>query len=338
MYMSERGALDRLVFAKAGQQQNFLLQAREKLDTNWAGLAELVNVHPRSVRDWAREKYNISYQAALTISVGTDIRIPQTARIKRWIDHTSNAGRIGGAALIKKYNRVPQNEHHRQKKWREWWNTTGKYLPPQIHNDPLPFNIPPRSEKLAEFVGIMLGDGGITKYQLGITLHRYDDKPYSKFVKKLIQDLFHLTASSHPHKSALADTIYISRTELVEYANKKLGLVIGNKIRQQIDIPQWIKDNQKLTVACIRGLVDTDGCVFTHRYTVSGKEYVYKKLAFTSHSIPLLRSVFAALRSFGMNPRLVEGSDVRLDSKKDIQTYFQVVGSSNPKHLKRYKK
>ena len=38
----------------------------------------------------------------------------------------------------------------------------------------------------------------------------------------------------------------------------------------------------------------------------------------------------------GMNPRLSQDKDVRLDNVKDMQKYFQSVGSHNPKHLKRY--
>jgi len=38
--------------------------------------------------------------------------------------------------------------------------------------------------------------------------------------------------------------------------------------------------------------MDTDGCVFTHRYKSKGKWYSYKKLYFTSLSKPLLNSFF----------------------------------------------
>lgn len=63
--------------------------------------------------------------------------------------------------------------------------------------------------------------------------------------------------------------IYVSRSELVKFC-KDIGLVIGHKIEQKIDVPDWIKKNEKYFRACLRGLVDTDGCVFTHRYKVNG--------------------------------------------------------------------
>jgi len=41
-------------------------------------------------------------------------------------------------------------------------------------------------------------------------------------------------------------------------------------------------------------------------------------------------------KTLGMQPRLAGLYDVRLDSKADMKTYFAVVGSHNPKHLKRW--
>jgi len=86
----------------------------------------------------------------------------------------------------------------------------------------------------------------------------------------------------------------------------------------------------------MRGLTDTDGCIFTHRYKVNGKFYTYKKLVFTSYSKPLRQSVFNILRGVSLNPRLAQDRDVRLDSIKDMQRYFQLISSHNPKHLNKY--
>src|SRR3989338_6336081 len=137
--------------------------------------------------------------------------------------------------------------------------------------------------------------------------------------------------------SSLADNIVISRTELVQFCVNKLGLKIGSKVRQQIDIPLWVKERKSYRIACLRGLVDTDGCVIKHRYSVKGKKYCYKKLSFTNSSVPLLRSVFEILSTLGMKPRVTNnGKEVRLESQSDMERYFRLVGSNNPKHLNRW--
>lgn len=84
--------------------------------------------------------------------------------------------------------------------------------------------------------------------------------------------------------------------------------------------------------------MDTDGCIFTHRYKVNGKFYNYKKLSFTSYSEPLRQSVFSILKENGFNPRLAQRKDVRLDSIGDVRKYFYLIGSHNPKYLKKYRK
>lgn len=337
--MSERSSIDRLVFSRPGAQRKFIIQAKEKLDLDWEELAILIDAHPRSVRDWAREKYNMGRISARILARKSGVSIPKNTKVKKWADHLLLAGHNGGLAIMRKYGRVPIDEKYRQEKWKQWWDTQGKYLPSPIDNIPMTVKLPRRSEKLAEFVGIMLGDGGISKYQLSITLNRVTDRLYSYFVKKLIRELFEVEASRIPAKEALADNLVISRIKIVEFAIKDLGLVLGNKVRQQVDIPDWIKINKKFAIACVRGLVDTDGSVFTHKYKVNGKEYSYKKLSYTSLSNPLLLSVYDILSNLGIKVRLAVSlgkSDVRIDSKEDMKRYFEIIGSSNPKHLKRY--
>jgi intein/homing endonuclease len=129
--------------------------------------------------------------------------------------------------------------------------------------------------------------------------------------------------------------IVVSRKELVRYLHE-LGLPKGNKVKQQLDIPVWIKRNRKLAIACLRGLVDTDGSIFTHRYRAKDTWYAYKKLSFTSASEPLRESVYVLLQKFGFHPRMTN-KDVRLDRAEDMRRYFAYIGSHNPKHLRRYK-
>ncbi|MDP2665234.1 MAG: LAGLIDADG family homing endonuclease, partial [bacterium] len=215
-----------------------------------------------------------------------------------------------------------------------WWESIGKFEKNPIFETKTIYK-PRRGIELAEFVGIMMGDGGISKYQVAITLHHIDDLEYASFVVNLIKKLFRVTPSVyHSPKDSIND-IVVSRKELVQYLHK-LGLPIGNKVKQQFDIPKWIKRNRKFSIACVRGLVDTDGSIFTHRYRVKGKWYAYKKLSFTSASEPLRESVHSLLQKFGFHSRKTN-DDVRLDSIKDMEQYFSSIGSHNPKHLRRYK-
>lgn len=41
-----------------------------------------------------------------------------------------------------------------------------------------------------------------------------------------------------------------------------IGLISGDKIKNKVTIPTWIRADNNLLIPCIRGLFDTDGTVF----------------------------------------------------------------------------
>ncbi|MBM4467703.1 MAG: hypothetical protein FJ014_19490 [Chloroflexi bacterium] len=60
--------------------------------------------------------------------------------------------------------------------------------------------IPEKSPLLAEFIGIMLGDGSITDHQVTVTLNKTDDAEYANFIRELIGGLFGIASSIHIDK------------------------------------------------------------------------------------------------------------------------------------------
>jgi len=297
--------------------------------------AKLCKLSEKTIRDWRREKFSMEAKAVRKLCNKTNTPLPANAEFKNDHWYVANASSAGGIAVLKKYGRIGGDPKYRKKKWYEWWEKEGKYNKNSI-NAPKPIRKPNFSQNLAEFAGIMLGDGGISQRQVIITLHYKDDKEYGKFATTLIKKLFNVPVSAYLRKENSVINYTISRSELVRFCVNKLGLKKGNKIKQKVDIPKWIKQKNSYSIACVRGLVDTDGCVFTHTYKVNNKPYSYKKLLFTSYSKPLRESVFDILQKNGLHPRLAQSKDVRLDNIADMKRYFKTFGSHNPKHLKRY--
>lgn len=322
----------RVCFSTGGQSE-FLAFTQKEIGASWSELARLVGVHRRTMNDWKREKGTMSLPGLRAILEETGWDMPDNAKIKEpfWYCYK------GGAAFYKKCGRVGGDPEYRKKKWHEWWEREGRFISRNELFRTKSIKKPRKSTNLAEFVGIILGDGSIGQRQVTITLNSEDDKEYSKFVINLIKKLFDVTVGVYYRKNALAVDLSISRTELVSLCVNRLGLKRGSKVKQQVDIPKWIKQNRPYSIACVRGLVDTDGCVFTHSYKVNDKRYKYKKLAFTSYSKPLRQSVFKILEDNGLHPRLAAGKDVRLDSITDMKGYFKVFNFHNPKHVKRYR-
>jgi hypothetical protein len=325
------------VFFSRGKQREFLLSSKKELGVTWGALADICEIGTKSLAGWREEKYSMSFFALERICERRDIEMPADAVIKDAYWYTTKGASAGGKAIVEKYGSVGGNPEYRKKKWREWWDREGKFKQSPI-TQPRPFKKPVFSEALAEFVGILLGDGGISEHQITVTLNRVTDKEYLGFVYKLIEDLFQIPVGSYSDKRSLACRVVISRTALVTYLVDMIGLSRGNKIRQQADIPRWIKENRQYSIACVRGLIDTDGCAILHQYFSKGKKYCYKKVGFTSHSYPLLKSVSDILSTLEIKHRIMKNEwDIRIETKKDVEKYFQVVGTSNPKHLKRYR-
>jgi hypothetical protein len=99
-------------------------------------------------------------------------------------------------------------------------------------------SVPSHSVKLAELFGIILGDGFIwNNHQFKISLNSTSDYNYSVYIKNLIKQLFNIDTVSTVRKKEKTLVLAINSTSVVDYILKN-GLVFGNKIKQQIDIPE----------------------------------------------------------------------------------------------------
>ncbi len=332
--MAEMFKNKRIIFLK-GEQVKFFESAKNKMSVSFIELAKILKVSARTLSDWKREKFCMPFETARILSKKSGIEIPKDVKIVDKFRHVSMAAKLGGIAVYKKYGKIGGDEKYRKEKWFEWWEKKGKFIDNEIFKRKT-IKKPKKSAELAEFVGIILGDGGISARQIRITLNSESDYEYSLYVGGLIENLFGIKPSVYKKKKFSAIDISVSRTDMVEFC-QSLGLKIGNKVKQQIDIPDWIKKNKSFQVACIRGLIDTDGSVFTHRYKSGRNIYSYKKMDFGSASISLRNSVCKIMNDCGINSRIAKNRTVRIDSIEGINKYFAIISSNNPKHLKRYK-
>ena len=326
---------DKRIKFKKSEQRLFIKKCGKKLGLTNRTLAKLFKISIRTLTDWKREKYLLPLTKAIELGKKSKIALPQKIKIEEPFWYVKIGAPKGGAAIYKKYGFVGGDPAKRKLAWARWWDTKGKNIRQKIM-EPKLISIPPKNELLAEFTGIMIGDGGVSKTQITITLNNEDDIQYSFFVKKLVEKLFGVKPSIFNKKGAKALDIVVSRVKLVAFCNS-IGLKIGNKIKQGLDIPDWVIKNPKYSKACLRGLMDTDGCVIIHKYKVNNKQYCYKKLSFCSASKPLIKSVIGMLKMFDFNPRLSHnGRNVWIDNQNEVKRYFQIINSSNPKHKERF--
>lgn len=305
-------------------------RVKDKLGLRWPEIAKICGVSCRTLRDWRRAKYTIPTETLERLSSQYGIEKTEIIKYLENFWYTSKGGKVSGPQNFKKYGNIgtPESrklgalralETHRKKR-------TGFFVPKNIC-------LPSPSRKLAELIGILLGDGGITKKQVTITLHRYDDAEYIDYVVSLCNDLLRVQPSRIYRDNVC--NIVISRTKLISYL-VTMGLCIGNKVRQQIKVPSWISANLSLSKHCLRGLFDTDGCFYVDKHKYGKKVYLNGGMNFTNRSIPLLDFFKGTLQKLGFSPTQKTPFSIFLRKEEEIINYFKTIGSSNPKHKNKF--
>lgn len=199
-------------------------------------------------------------------------------------------------------------------------------------------HLPTYSEMLAEFTGIMLGDGGITHNQLTITLNKDDDREYILFVVHLLNTLFKAPVGKLVREKYHIKRLAISRSRLVQFCHTDLELPIGNKLAGDLHIPQWIMKSKRYQQACLKGLIDTDGCIYAERHYYKNRIYQYPRLNLVSLSPRLRCEVRQVFHNLGFSGIIRNSRCVQLEKNEEIARYFKVIGTNNPKHRLRYTK
>ncbi|EKE15493.1 MAG: hypothetical protein ACD_11C00153G0002 [uncultured bacterium] len=207
--------------------------------------------------------------------------------------------------------------------------------PNKSHRKKIKF--PNESTDLAELMGIEFGDGGIgNPWQMVITMNAEKDLEYAYYIKKLIYKLFCVNPAIRIRKEK-ALLIVSSSTSLVDFLVRK-GAVRGNKIKQCFDIPAWVLNKDAYKKAFVRGLVDTDGCLYIHRHTIKNIPYKNIGFCFTSSSRNLLNSVADIFQYFEIKPHITDkGRRIYLYGKDSVIKYLRIFRSVNPRITELYK-
>jgi len=185
------------------------------------------------------------------------------------------------------------------------------------------FSRPIYSEGLAEFIGIMCGDGHISKTQVVINLGSKELK-YAEYIKSLFKKVFGEELKSCNTKEGYLN-LYIGYVELISFL-KKMGLV-SNKVKNQLGVPRWIFNNPDFMKGFIRGFFDTDGSVYKLRWG--------NQISFCNHSLRLLKDTRNILQQLGFLPSRISIYNMYLTRRQNLVKFYNEIGSNNPKKLKR---
>ncbi|MEK7185874.1 MAG: LAGLIDADG family homing endonuclease [Patescibacteria group bacterium] len=197
--------------------------------------------------------------------------------------------------------------------------------------------IPDHNANLAELLGIIFGDGAIgNPWQVVISLNSILDRKYASYVTQLFNGLFGITCAVRKRPNQNTLVVVCSSTTIVDYLIEK-GATRGNKLKQNLDIPSWIKNDNNFLKFFIRGLVDTDGCIYLHRHFIKQNYYVNIGLCFTNFSTDIITSVDIFLKQNGIKSHVADkGRRIYLYTEESVKKYLDIFGSSNPRIYEKY--
>ena len=187
-------------------------------------------------------------------------------------------------------------------------------------------------EHQSEILGIMFGDGSMSKVggsiQITVTGHKVEDNEY------LINHVCPLFAQDFSIKMKVRYRPNEKTMDIYTYSKKiasilsSWGMPLGLKNAAKLEPTVQLSEK-----AFIRGLFDTDGCI----YRKCGK---YKQIQFKGSSLTLMEYAFKCLKKLGFHPSAIGQDETRykfyLCRQNEVDMFFKTITPTNEKHLKRF--
>lgn len=193
----------------------------------------------------------------------------------------------------------------------------------RVKNIRLPTEI---TKELAEETGIHLGDGCMLdkrKY-FSVKCNKKEEKYIANHIFPLYKKIYNINLKPSRRHNVSGFEIYSN--SICEFKNKVLGIPYGKKINK-IEIPEKVlaTKNKDIYYAIIRGMFDTDGCVYL-RYKR------YPIISITIKSKKLINQLKHMLDKLGYIPSVYKWT-ITLNGPTMLKKWIKDIYSNNPKNI-----
>jgi len=217
----------------------------------------------------------------------------------------------------------------------------------------LPNNL---NEELAEFVGIIIGDGHLSHqirkysnfYSLTISCNYTEDMDYfNNVINPLFEKLFNARLSTIKNKKLNYFNAVKCSKSVVNFLNLNFSIPIGNKT-SDVKVPQCIlRTNDSIKCAFVRGLTDTD---FSLAFQNRKQFHSYPIIKCSLKSKLIIFQLSEILVGLGFKARLAfnernfdkrfnvnyERHLVYLSGKDNLEKWISLIGFNNPRLHSKY--
>ncbi len=198
------------------------------------------------------------------------------------------------------------------------------------------------NKELAEFYGILLGDGCMSKFYsqnrdkeiIRIDGHGTDDREYYNHLQSLIKKITKRKISIGYRNNKNAIFMTFSNKKLSNFLNSELNFPFGKK-KGMIISNKFLKEN--LIDHVLKGLFDTDGSIYFTKNNHKKEGRTYPIVEISSHNDNLIKQLLEILENKGFNPVLSHYKDsIKLHGKKEVTKWMDEIGSNNPYKKSKY--
>ncbi|QGA80087.1 hypothetical protein [Candidatus Nanohalobium constans] len=198
-------------------------------------------------------------------------------------------------------------------------------------------------ESLAEFVGIMLGDGSIAEYKCSdgsgeikiqrvvkVTISK-DEQDYADHISGLYQELFDIELRRHEKKSENTLDVRCFQKELFEFMTEEVGLKTAPKKGRAMVPDRYTRE--ELSSHLLRGLFDTDGSLVL----TDNNGTLYPRLEIKISQSPMQDQVTELLEDKGFRFGSYDCGNgkirIQMNGKGQLQKWQEEIGFNNQRHL-----
>ena len=213
-------------------------------------------------------------------------------------------------------------------------------------------------EKVAELCGAIMGDGWIEERERGFFIagDPLEDKEYyDQYFLGLINGILGINTKTKNFPYWRVYGISLYKKELIQKL-LSFGLAKGKKVKSAY-VPKWVSNsNREVAFSFLRGLFDTDGCIFCQKdYTkyadkFNSKYHTKIRIRIGCISSKLIDQIFILCKKYGFkvvrrtikrgfsyHRNRCDTHILEINELNSINRWFNELKPANPKHLTKYK-
>ena len=192
------------------------------------------------------------------------------------------------------------------------------------------------NKNMCELIGCIIGDGNIyDKRVCYVELTGHPENDFSFFQNKLmtivkteLNYIGRLSIRSHGVRLRINNKAFVSWL-------KDIGIPSGAKKFERVLIPKIIiSGSAECVSACLRGIFDTDGCVYFDKRKIYKNPYI--RIELHMYNLKLLSQISYLLSTLGVESNISKKkSALYINGKEKVQKYLKIIGFSNLRHTTR---